>query len=231
MKRVLVTGGSGFVGHWLKQSEPEGFDVTYINRQGYNLWYWWTMDWDYIIHAAPVSPGRVLSCINRCGARVLYVSSGIVYYPENNTEYRRNKLNWEKYCLDSVMDVVIARLFTFYGDKLTDDHAIVAWQKAAEAGEPLTIWGDGKAVRSYMHGAEMARWIWAILLHGQHGEAYDVGSDTPITLLDLANGFAEAKPGLEVIIENSRPDPMPVYLPKDTAKTKALLGVTEDGRK
>ena len=224
MKRILVTGGTGFVGHWMLQTAPPELDVTYINRQGYNLWYWWTMEWDAIVHLAPISPEKVLSCAARNNARLLYCSSGIVYHPENDTEYRQNKIKWEQECLDSGVDAVIARLFAFYGDRLSDDHAVMAFQKAAMAGETLKIWGDGNAVRSYLSGSNLGRWMWAILLRGARGEAYDVGGDKPITMMQLAEAFVSVfdKTGATIEVQNGR-DAMPVYLPPDTAKTKRLL--------
>lgn len=228
MNKVLVTGGSGFVGHWMRQTAPPELDVTYINRQAFNLWYWWTMEWDAIVHLAPVSPEKVLSCADRNKARVLYCSSGIVYHPENDTEYRQNKLAWEAECLASGVDVVLARLFAFYGEKLSDSHAVAAFQNAAMVGLPLRIWGDGSAVRSYLSGSDLGRWMWAILLHGARGEAYDVGGDKPITMLQLARAMAFVyKAGSEIEILNGK-DAMPVYLPPDTAKTKRLLNGRPD---
>lgn len=228
MDNILVTGGSGFVGHWLKQAFPDGIKkcgISFLSSERYEKDDWQLYDWKRIIHAAPIAPTEVLKIAKRDNARVLYVSSGAVYHPENDTEYRQNKIRWEQECLDSGVDVVIARLFTFYGEKLDDKKAYTAFKKAALAGEPLRIWGDGKTIRSYMHGSEMARWMWAILLHGENGQAYDVGSDVSVTMLELAQRMAQdhGNPETKIIIENSRPDLVPVYLPVDTAKTKKLL--------
>ena len=112
-KRVLITGGTGFVGHWLTKNHPidqsgNGWLVN-IGSGDYNTFEWMNHQWDLIIHAAPIDPCDVLSVAKRDNARVLYVSSGAVYHPENNTEYRQNKIRWEQECLDSGVDVVIAR--------------------------------------------------------------------------------------------------------------------------
>lgn len=216
MTNVLIAGGTGFVGHWMQQTQPEEIKSrAYLDHKQYN---WRRFHWDAIVHLAPIAPTEYLEFANKYNTRLLYCSSGIVYHPENNTEYRMNKIMGEQECLNSGVDVVIARLFTFCGERLDDNKAITQFEKAAKNGEPLRIWGDGNAVRSYMHGSELGKWMWAILLRGQSGEAYDVGSDEPITLLDLAKRYSD-----NIIIENSRPDPMPVYLPMDTAKTRKLL--------
>lgn len=201
----------------MKQAQPEGLDVTYLNTREYNMGRWHDTQWNSIVHLAPICPDVVLGCAKRLGVRLLYCSSGIVYHPENNNEYRQNKIRWEGYCLESGVDVVIARLFTFSGARLSADHAIVAFEMAAENNEPLKIWGDGSCVRSYMPGSELGRWMWAILFRGERGQAYDVGSDEPITMLELAKRFSD-----NIIIQGGK-DAMPVYLPEDTEKTKALL--------
>ena len=207
---VLITGGTGFVGHWMKAAEPENVAAVYLNRTGYNNS---LFGFDYYVHLANVPPTRVL----RQNKRTLYCSSGIVYHPENDIEYRQNKMLWEAECLASGVDVVIARLFTFYGARLDGDKAFTRFKIAAENGEPLQIWGDGTCVRSYMYGAELGRWMWAILFRGKSGEAYDVGSDHPVTILQLAQSFSD-----NIVIQGGT-DPMPVYLPPDTTKTKGLL--------
>ena len=217
MPNVIVTGGTGFVGYWMKQTQPDGLNCKYIGKLDYHLWYWHVCEWDYVIHLAPEPPTRAISAALLNGCRLLYCSSGIIYHSENDTEYRRAKVDGEKQCLDSGADVVIARLFTFSGERLTPDHAIVAFEQAAQIGQPLHIWGDGSCVRSYMHGEEMGRLLWAILLHGERGEAYDVGSDEPVTMLELARRYSD-----DIIIEGGR-DAMPVYLPPDTEKTRKLL--------
>jgi nucleoside-diphosphate-sugar epimerase len=217
LRKILVTGGSGFVGSWMRKTEPAGLDVMYLNRNGYNLWYWWNVHWDAIVHLAPISPFQVIGTAMKFNSRVLYCSSGAVYHPENDTKYRQNKIDWEKFCIESWPDTVVARLFTFCGEGLDDGKAIVQFEKRAKAGEPLEIWGDGKTVRSYMHGAEMGRWMWAILMRGVKGEAYDVGSDEPVTMLELAKRYSD-----NIIIKGGA-DPVPHYLPPNTAKTKGLL--------
>ena len=69
-----------------------------------------------------------------------------------------------------------------------------------------------------MHEPELGKWLWAILLRGKSCEAYDVGSDEPITMLELAKRYSD-----NIIIEPDKPVPVPYYMPLDTAKTKRLL--------
>lgn len=220
MSNVLVTGGTGFVGHWLNVTAAPDLQLFNLNRHG-------TPDkltgFDYVIHLAHVSPAKAIECAKRNNARLLYCSSGIVYHAENDTQYRHEKMQWEAECLASGVDVVIARLFAVWGNRLDDDKAQTIYTKAAKANEFIYLRNGGRTVRSYMHGSEMARWFWAILLRGKSGEAYDVGSDTPITMLDLANQIKKEYHSRSEFVTNNTPEAMPVYVPRDTEKTRRLL--------
>lgn len=223
MDNILITGGTGFVGYWMKQTEPRNLSCDYISHKTYSESKWWDWKYEYFVHLAPTSPTLVIKTAMKHHARLLYCSSGIVYHPENNTEYRQNKVKWEQECLASGVDVVIARLFTFFGERLDGNKAYTAFAKAARQNSDIEIWGDGSTVRSYMHGSELGKWMWAILFKGARGEAYDVGSDIPITMLELAKMIKDSHNSTSKITFRNQPEPMSFYLPKDTAKTRALL--------
>lgn len=212
MHNVLITGATGFVGSWMRKTAPDvrmiclshrDYDTEYLeNCRGVT----------HILHLAPVHPQRVVECAKRNKARLLYCSSGIVYYPKIRTEYRKNKVKGEKYVLKSGLDVVIARLFTFFGAGLDENKAISAFFQAVRDGKPLKLYGNGQTVRSYMHGAEMGRQMWRILFEGQSGRAYDVGSTRPVTLERVAKRI-QAFTGCQIEYINA-PVPVPVYYPR-----------------
>jgi nucleoside-diphosphate-sugar epimerase len=122
---------------------------------------------------------------------------------------------------NSGLDAVIARLFTFFGDKLDDGKAFTQFFQSARAGEPLKVYGDGSTIRSYMHGRDLGRVMWEILFNGDSMQAYDVGSDRPTTIKRLAERvsvFTGAK------IEYVQGDnPVPVYLPNEERRWKYSL--------
>ena len=228
MLKVLITGGTGFVGEWLKIKKPDAYSIYSIGRTKYEKGAWTQTKWDYIIHLAPTSPLWILRQATKHNTRVLYASSGVVYHPENwaRKEYLADKLEGEKLCTESGVDVVVARLFTFYGKHLDDKKAITIFNDAAKNNLPLVITGDGSTVRTYMHGSEMADWMWAILAHGKTGESYDVGSDKPVTMLGLAQDIIKTTASQSPIYILNKKDPMPYYIPKDIEKTKLLLDKT-----
>ena len=212
MRKVLITSGTGFVGKWMRKTEPDNVIAVYLSREEYDgTLNMWTFP-DYIVHLAPVLPDRVIKLSKDTGARLLYCSSGIVYVGNNDTEYRKMKLKGERMCQQANIDHVIARLFTFFGDGLDDNKAITQFFKSARAGKPLKVYGDGSCVRSYMHGAEMARQMWRILLDGKSKHAYDVGSTQTITMKQLAERI-QTYTGCEIEYTSDE-IPVPEYYPR-----------------
>lgn len=221
MANVLITGGTGFVGTWMKRTKPDDIDAYYLTKDGYENTSWYYQPWNYIVHLAPCEPNHSIHCCDIFGGRLLYCSSGAAY--NLNTDYAKAKRWYEQECLDSAINVVIARLFTFYGEGQNENKAIVEFIRRAKANEPLVISGDGNTTRSYMHGSELGKWMWAILLKGKRGEIYDVGSDMPWTMLQLAQAVIRKYNSKSKIVIEGGCDPVPVYLPRNTAKTKELL--------
>jgi UDP-glucuronate decarboxylase len=83
---------------------------------------------------------------------------------------------------------VVARCFAFIGEDLpTNAHfAIGNFIEDALSGRDIVIKGTGMQKRTYMYQDDLAAWLLAILDKGQSGEAYNVGSDRPVTIKDLA---------------------------------------------
>ena len=216
ISNVLITGGSGFVGSWMKKTQPENMFVEYLGSWEYDNYLFASRSWDYIVHLAPIAPSFIITLTKRFNARLLYCSSGAVYHSEyQDKQYRDNKIKWEQECLDSGIDVVIARLFTFWGSS----KAQTTLFEQARNGDYLDVWGD--CTRSFMTGADLGRWMWAILLRGESGQAYDVGSDRPVTIQRLAERISAFTGCWIRTVPHDVP--MPIYLPENTEKTKALL--------
>lgn len=155
---------------------------------------------------------RVLDFARQAGCTdFLLVSSGAVYgrqpedldaIPENYTgapdplntrsAYGEGKRcsEWLAHAYGELygFNVKIARCFAFVGPYLPlDKHfAIGNFIRDALTDSEIVIQGDGTAFRSYLYAADLAIWLWTILLRAPDGVAYNVGGDEAITIADLA---------------------------------------------
>lgn len=126
-------------------------------------------------------------------------------------------------------DAITARLFAFVGPwlPLDSNFAVGNFVRDAMAGTPVRIGGDGTPWRSYLYAADMACWLWTLLLRGRPGTAYNVGSPQALTIAELAHAVVHATaPGTPVEIA-ARPvpgAPAARYVPA-TARAQQELGL------
>lgn len=125
----------------------------------------------------------------------------------------------------------IARCFAFVGPYLAlDKHfAIGNFLRSALEGTDIVVEGDGTPLRTYLHAADMAAWLWAILLSGEHARAYNVGGHEPISIIDLARRVATVAGGVRDIrtlkqVESGKAAER--YVP-DVARARAELNLPE----
>jgi len=162
---------------------------------------------------------NVLDAAVRAGARrVLLLSSGAVYGPQpphidritedfpqgprlddlsSKSLYGEGKRMTEMlgahYGRIHGLTISIARPFAFLGPHIPLDRHFAAgnFLRDARQGRSITVSGDGRTVRSYMHPADLAIWLWALLFRGPAGRAYNVGSDIPVMLAELVQRISD----------------------------------------
>jgi dTDP-glucose 4,6-dehydratase len=107
-------------------------------------------------------------------------------------------------------EVVNTRCFAFVGPGLTlDGHfAIGNFLQAALAGQPIKLASQGKAMRSYLYGADLAVWLIVLLLEADPGSVVNVGSGQSTSIIDLAtrvrdlvNSRLTVEPGNRSLVE------------------------------
>jgi dTDP-glucose 4,6-dehydratase len=135
------------------------------------------------------------------------------------------------YAAQSGMECKIARCFAFAGPGLPLDanFAIGNFIRDAMAGRPIEIAGDGTPLRSYLYAADLAVWLWTILLRGASLEALNVGSERAVSIAELARVVAATlRPGLAVkIARAAEAGVAPARYVPATERARGRLGLVE----
>ncbi|WP_420146422.1 NAD-dependent epimerase/dehydratase family protein [Sphingobium sp.] len=185
-------------------------------------------------------------------ARMLFMSSGAVYgvqpwdvthvtedwiggpsIRDPRSAYAEGKRAAETLCAIYAqqfgVETVTARIFALLGPLLSLDTHFAAGNfiHDAIAGRVIEVQGSGQAVRSYLYAADLAVWMWSLLIAGEKGAAYNVGSEEAVSIADLARRTATVLGAPDVHILG-RPDSgwNPGRYVPSTALIRETLGVS-----
>ena len=189
---------------------------------------------------------------NRVG-KFLFVSSGAVYgaQPQNRRKitessigsfdhtdprnaYGQGKRTAEFLCsayqAEFGIEVVVARCFSFIGQDLPLNAHFAIGNFIVDAIEKrdIVVKGDGTSLRSYMDQDDLSNWLTEILRYGKAGESYNVGSDTSISIRDLAykvRNLLSPKSSVRILGDRSMLNNRSSYIP-DISKARDHLGLT-----
>ena len=139
-------------------------------------------------------------------AKFLFASSGAVYGKDLSdrpieanlnskarlTTYGAAKREAEELCrqasINRDIETVVARGFTFCGPlfPVQGPYVISSFMQAMLNGLPLQV-KTPHAIRSFLDGRDLVTVLWKLLVQGNNGSAYNVGSDESVSMSELAD--------------------------------------------
>lgn len=143
---------------------------------------------------------------------------------------RQAELLCANYADQHKLETVIARGFTFAGPglPLNGKFAFGNFMQDALAGRPVVVTGDGTPVRSYLHAIDLTVWLWTMLVRGVAGRAYNLGSEHPVTLRELAVEIAGEFSLPEVrVLQSPQPGQFAHRYVPSTARARSELGLRQ----
>ena len=156
----------------------------------------------------------MLQCAREVGVkRFVYSSTSSGYgnnpYPNVETQpddclnpYSASKIAGEKFCKMYTdlygLETVVLRYFNVFGNRSPQRGqyapVIGIFQRQRDAGEPLTIVGDGSQRRDFVHVEDVARanYLASLMpLKGHEGEVFNVGTGSAYSIKQIADAISD----------------------------------------
>ncbi|MCC7363148.1 MAG: GDP-mannose 4,6-dehydratase [Dehalococcoidia bacterium] len=157
---------------------------------------------------------NVLDVARTTGARVVVASSAEVYgnplLSPQSEEYTGNvdptgpRSGYEEgkrvaetlsaiYAARWAVNVSVARIFNTYGEgmRIDDTRVVPSFIRAALDGAPLVVFGDGTQTRCHCHVIDTAHGLERLMVAGEPGRSYNIGSQVEVTVANLARLIIE----------------------------------------
>ncbi|MCW2970773.1 MAG: nucleoside-diphosphate-sugar epimerase [Solirubrobacterales bacterium] len=153
----------------------------------------------------------VLAHAERHGKPVLIASTSEVYGKSSALPFREDgdlqmgstdKSRWAYACSKAIdeflamaywrergLPVIVVRLFNTVGPRQTGSYGMVVPTLVSQAlaGQPLSVYGDGRQTRCFCHVSDVVRALTGLIDEDRaYGNVFNVGATTEISILDLA---------------------------------------------
>ncbi len=109
--------------------------------------------------------------------------------PQPVSPYGVTKLAAEQlcylYCVNYQVPTTALRYFTVYGPRQRPDMAFNRFIRAAMAGEPITLYGDGEQTRDFTYVGDAVAATVAAADRGVAGRAYNIGGGSRVSMNEV----------------------------------------------
>jgi nucleoside-diphosphate-sugar epimerase len=152
----------------------------------------------YTDHNVDATQQLLEACVGRPLERLVYASSSSLYgdsaaipmredtLPQPVSPYGVTKLAAEQLCylyyVNHGVPATSVRYFTVYGPRQRPDMAFHRFLRAAIAGEPIVLYGDGEQTRDFTYVTDAVAATIAAGMRGVPGRAYNIGGGSRVTV-------------------------------------------------
>ncbi len=199
----------------------------------------------YIIETNTIGHQNLLELARNKKARILFASTSEIYgdpieHPQKESYFGNVNTIGPRSCYDESKrlgetltdtykkkfncDTRIARIFNTYGPRMrpNDGRIFPNFFSQAHAGQPLTIYGDGKQTRSFCYVSDLIKGLY-LLMMSDETRPVNLGNTEEMTILEAAN-YINSITGNNVehkyipMMEND-----PLLRQPDTSRAKEVL--------
>ena len=159
----------------------------------------WGKDFEiYTVNNIEATQVLLEACTRATIERVVYASSSSVYGDHTPMPFREDamlqpvspygvsKLAAEQLCYlyyaNFGVPAVSLRYFTVYGPRQRPDMGFHKFLRAAIAGEPITVYGDGEQTRDFTYVADIVTATAAAARQGVPGRVYNIGGGSRVSV-------------------------------------------------
>ncbi len=123
------------------------------------------------------------------------------------------------------LETRIARIFNTYGPRmrLNDGRVVPNFIAQALAGEPLTVYGDGRQTRSFCYVSDLVEGVWR-LLKSEESDPVNIGAEYEMSILDFARLIERLSGSRSPIVHKALPVDDPRTRRPDTGRARERLG-------
>jgi UDP-glucose 4-epimerase len=155
----------------------------------------------YTVNNVEATQRLLEACVGRPLERLVYASSSSVYgdnvsipmredaLPQPVSPYGVTKLAAEQLCYlyfaNHGVPAVSLRYFTVYGPRQRPDMGFHRFLKAALAGDPITLYGDGEQTRDFTFVADAVAATIAAADRGVPGRVYNIGGGSRVSVNEV----------------------------------------------
>jgi UDP-glucuronate decarboxylase len=190
---------------------------------------------------------NILGLAKRTGARVLQASTSEIYgnpsiSPQQEDYWGNVNPIGIRSCYDEgkraaetlffdyhrqyELDIRVARIFNTYGPRmaLNDGRVVSNFISQALQGENITIYGDGKQVRSFCYVDDLIEGLVALFFTEGVSGPINLGNPTPLNMLNLAKEIIAKTNSRSKVVYEALPFDDPITREPDISKAIEILG-------